>query len=300
MFAHGKGKEFLRTHPVRWVRRLYIAARTFVKIGAEQRAASFAYYALFSFFPLLTILISVGSVFFEPSDFLGVLQQYLPLDKEGQQFIWKMMMDFHESRGSASLISIGVLMWTSLRFFQSLVRAVNRAWHTIELPWWQVRIKNFYMMGVMGSALLLGILAPAIMQVMESVILSYLPMETAWVGRSLFNVMRFGIPGILLFYAFVMLYMLAPRKRVPFSYVWVQAILVTILLQATQTFFIKYLPHLINYNAIYGSVGALMSLLMWIYVSGLIVIAGACLCAAFSPQAGEESIANMGKGPILY
>ena len=46
-----------------------------------------------------------------------------------------------------------------------------------------------------------------------------------------------------------------------------------------QIAFVNYLPHFVNYG-IYGAVGGMMLLLLWVYFSGIIIILGACLCAA--------------------
>ena len=76
-----------------------------------------------------------------------------------------------------------------------------------------------------------------------------------------------------------MLYMLSPRRRVRFQQVWLPALLVTFTLQGCQIAFVSYLPRVINYG-VYGVIGSLMLLLLWVYVSGIIIIMGGCLCAA--------------------
>ncbi len=68
------------------------------------------------------------------------------------------------ARGGIGILSVLILLWCSLRFFQGLVHGVNRAWHTIEIPWWQVPLKNLLMIAITGSALFAGVIAPAILQ----------------------------------------------------------------------------------------------------------------------------------------
>jgi Ca2+-transporting ATPase len=57
-------------------------------------------------------------------------------------------------------------------------------------------------------------------------------------------------------------------------------------LLAAESLFGIYLKHFATLNAVYGAFGAIIALLLWIYLSGCIVIFGACLCAA---QAEERS-----------
>jgi Ca2+-transporting ATPase len=90
---------------------------------------------------------------------------------------------------------------------------------------------------------------------------------------------RYGLGAVVLFYSFSLLYMIAPRRRVKFSQVWLAALLVTVALQVCQIAFVNYLPRVVNYG-IYGAFGSLMLLLLWVYASGIIIIFGGCLCAA--------------------
>ena len=71
-----------------------------------------------------------------------------------------------------------------------------------------------------------------------------------------------------------------------FRQVWLPALIVTIGLMICQISFVNYLPDFVNYG-IYGAVGGLMLLLLWVYFSGMIIIIGACLCAAIE-QYREE------------
>ena len=72
-----------------------------------------------------------------------------------------------------------------------------------------------------------------------------------------------------------------------FRQVWLPALLVTIALQTFQNAFVNYLSRFVNYNAIYGTVGVIMLLLLWVYISGVAIIMGACLCAEMSKARGE-------------
>ena len=85
-----------------------------------------------------------------------------------------------------------------------------------------------------------------------------------------------------------MLYKLAPRRKVLFKNIWLPALLVTFALMFCQIAFVNYLPHFVNYG-IYGAVGGMMLLLLWVYFSGIIVIFGACLCAALEQRDEEAS-----------
>jgi YihY family inner membrane protein len=98
---------------------------------------------------------------------------------------------------------------------------------------------------------------------------------------------RGAIGGVVLFLSFILLYKLSPARRVTFSQVWLPSLLVTLTLQICQVAFVNYLPRFVNYG-IYGAVGGLMLLLLWVYVSGIIIIMGGCLCAAMARDEDPE------------
>ncbi len=260
--------------------------RIYGEIDGEQRAASFAYYVLFSLFPLFALILTVGSSFFSSQEVIQTIREALPLTEDQQDWIWSAVAALERSRGSVSIISVVILLWCSLRFFQALVRGVNRAWHTIELPWWQVPLKNLMMIAIVASALFAGLLAPALLQGVRKAIsfmnawlhLQFPQADLILLSR-LIDLSRYFIGGAVLFYSFCMLYMLAPRRRITFHRIWIPSLLVTLALQVCQIAFVNYLPRFVNYG-IYGAVGGLMLLLLWVYFSGIIIMLGGCMCAA--------------------
>lgn len=256
------------------------------EIDGEQRAASFAYYVFFSLFPLMALLLTVGSAFISPQDIIAGIEQLLPMGDEQQKFIWDTVHRMEQKRSQIGTLAVIVFLWSSLRFFLGLVRGVNRAWHTVEIPWWQLPLKNLLMVGISGSALFAGLLAPALLQgvrdsllAAEHFLLEHFPHFNLHLITMLIDLSRYAIGGAVLFYSFSMLYMLAPRRKVRFRQVWVAALLVTLCLQACQVAFVSYLPRIVDYG-IYGAVGSIMLLLLWVYFSGIIIILGGCLCPA--------------------
>lgn len=260
------------------------------EIDGEQRAASFAYYVLFSIFPLCALILTTGSALFGTTDLVETIKGFLPISSQEQKFIWENVQRLERARGGVSAISLAILLWSSLRFFQALVRAVNRAWHTVEIPWWQVPLKNLLMLLIIGSALFVGLLIPAVLQAVRNILISaeqwvlhYYPQFNLGLASMALDLSRYILGGLVLFYCFSLLYMLAPRRRVYFRQVWLAAIIVTLALQACQIAFVNYLPHLLNYG-IYGAVGGLMLLLFWVYISGIVIILGGCLCVALDRE----------------
>jgi len=270
---------------------LLATIRLYGEIDGEQRAASFAYYVIFSLIPLIVLLLTIGSTFFSPQEITDTIKGFLPINPDQQEFIWKSVHRLELQRGGVSIISVIILLWCSLRFFQALVRGVNRAWHTVEIPWWQIPLKNLLMIFIIGSALFAGILIPALLQGVRNALLStetfmkvHFPNFDLHLISGILDLSRYAMGAVVLFYSFSMLYMLAPRRRAPFIHVWLPALAVTLALQLCQIAFVAVLPRFITYG-IYGTFAGMLFMLLWVYFSGIIIIFGGCLSAILGKQA---------------
>ena len=269
----------------------------YTRIGGEQSAASFAYYALFSLVPLIALLLTLGSYFIPGDSVMQTIHRFVPMGEEQQSLLWNMVSGLEKKRGSVSIVSILILTWASLRFFHALVLSINHAWGTRRLPWWQMPVKNLLMILVMSGALLLGTIVPAILQgvarllhSLETMISMHFPLFNVESALAVVDFSRYVGGTLVLFYSFAILYMLAPRHKTKFSEIWIPALLVSVMLQVGQAFFVNIVPKLINYSAIYGAMGSMMFLLLWVYIAGSIVIGGGCLCAALAHLRGHAYV----------
>jgi Ca2+-transporting ATPase len=263
------------------------ALRKYDETDGEQRAASFAYYAFFALFPLVVLLITVSSMFVGSQEFVthAITQQIkerLPVEPELADRVIRTIQGVVKSRGKASLIAFAILLWSAIRFFQALVHGVNKAWGTKDYSWWRLPIKNFAMVGILASALLLGIVAPTALNNIE-----YFYWKHSWefgldflFVNHLFDTLRLLLPPLVLFYGFSMFFKFAPRRKTTFREVWVAALVVTVGLDVLQRLFVLYTRSVTNFNAIYGTFGSVVALLMWIYLTGSLIILGGCLAAA--------------------
>ncbi len=291
---------------VRWLRHCgAITWRALVKYDetdGEQRAASFAYYAFFALFPLVVLVITAGTMFFKNQDLATQavteqLKAHLPIDPELADRVIRTIQGVVKSRGRASIIAFGILAWSAIRFFQALVHGVNKAWGTKDYSWWRLPIKNFAMAGILASALLLGTLAPVILNYVEYYFWAYssgLPMDFFLVKDAFVTIRRL-LPPLVLFYGFAMFFKFAPRRKTAFREIWVAALFVTLGLELLQRLFLLYTQSVTNFNALYGTFGSIVALLLWIYLTGTLIIFGGCLAAAqyeIKLSLSDQSVSN--------
>jgi YihY family inner membrane protein len=187
-----------------------------------------------------------------------------------------------QSRLGSGLISALVVVWCALRFFQALVHGVNKAWGTKEYTWWRLPLKNLLMITILASALAIGILAPAVLNSVEHFYRTHSAgfAFDLGLGSVLFKFTRLLIPPLLLFYALILLYKFAPRRKTTIREVWIEALWVTLSLGLLQKLFVFYASKAAQFNVVYGTFGSVMALLMWIYLTGAVIILGGCFCAA--------------------
>lgn len=266
---------------------LWRAMVKYIETDGEQRAASFAYYALFALLPLVVLLITLGSHFLgdwgqATNQVFALMSEYVVVDLGSAEQVRATVEGFMRSRLGSGLVSFVILLWCALRFFQALVQGVNRAWGTHEYSWWRLPLKNLLMTGVLASALLIGLVAPAILNGVEHY---YREHREAFsfdqgLGGWMFRLARGLIPPLLLFYSLALFYKYAPRRKTLFREVWMEAVLVTLALGGLQKLFVFYTGRVTNFNVLYGTFGSVVALLVWIYFTGSVIIIGGCLCAA--------------------
>ncbi len=279
-------ESFYEQHPlIGWLRRVLLmfwgAVMRFFDIDGEQRAASFAYYAFFALFPLILLFVTIGSQFMDNATVteyvIESLGLYMPFNTADKDIVDAAIHGVVDSRGGLSAVALLGLVWSSTHFFHAMVRGVNRAWGTVEYPWWRLPFQSLAMMGLVASALFIGVLVPVVIGHLR-----HTRALNAAVFSTLFDLAAMLAPSVVLFYGLSMFFKLAPRRRTRFSEVALAAALTTVLLQVCRDLFERYVYELSNFNAIYGAFAVVIVLMMWIYLSGVIIIYGGCLCAVQS------------------
>ncbi len=253
-------------------------------IDGEQCAASFAYYAFFSLFPLILLCVALETVFLQnrevtAASILIQVDQYLPL-QESDRLLLLHTIDGVITHGfGAGLLGFLVLTWSSLRFSQALLIGVNRAWGLKDYNWWKLPLKNLLMIGIAISAIALGLVTPLAFDRLAELF--------GW-GNVVTHLFAGILPMLVLFYSLLLFYVLAPRRNVRLAVAWPAALLGTVALELAQCLFGIYLTRIANFNAVYGAFGSIIALLFWIYVSGVIVIFFGCFAATSSPTGHLE------------
>jgi YihY family inner membrane protein len=275
---------YFKTAPF-FLRTLGSAVKKYYKIEGTQSGAAFAYYAFFSLFPLLGLMVATASYFVDQDraihEVIGYVRDYLPLNASLTQNISDTLNGMVDARGKVIVIAPVILLAGVFHFFNVLIKAINRAWGTEAKSWWHLTAKNFLLLGIMGTTLLVGLGVPLIGRVIKHWVFSNYDF-----GPWLYYAAIYAVPLLFLFLGLNLLYKLSPLRPTRFSEVWKAALAVTALLFALECLFVFCVKKLGHFNVVYGTFGGMVALLTLIDISGCITIMGSCLSAA---QAGAKS-----------
>ena len=257
-----------------------LAFKKFLRIEGLQWAGAFSFNMFLSLFPLIVLFVSIASNFINRDragiEIISYIEGYIPISGEMHNYIFNTISGVINAREQAGLVAFVILVWASLQCFITLIVAANRAWDTsVYKNWWHLPIRSLMLLGITASMVLLGMVLPVLMRIVKNWFFATNNF-TSW----LYGIGSFLIPLLLAFFGLSLFYRFAPFRSSRFSEVWVAALFSTLLLQASESLFEIYLRNFTTLNAVYGTFGGIMALLLWIYLCGCIFIFGACLCAA--------------------
>lgn len=241
-------------------------------------SAQLAYFFLLSMFPFLLFLVSLLA--FLPinedvvSEFIGI---YLPgsvvdmIDTNLNQLL---------GNRSGSLLSISIIgtLWTASNGFNAIKKAFNRAYrverkHTFVVARLISIVLTIAILGVICMALLLPVFGKAIGVYIFTMINLAEGFEEIWLG------LRWVISSVTFFVVLYVLYRMTPNVSMKWHEVLWGTLFATIGWQIVSLGFSFYVDTLGNYSATYGSLGTVIVLMFWFYISGIIIITGGVINA---------------------
>ncbi len=180
----------------------------------------------------------------------------------------------------ARILSIGVLtyLWSATGAFAMLIEALNIAYDVQDTrPWWRDRLQALlltFTCGGLGIALLLVLLAgPPIIHFLSYLIPIPYVFAIAWPPLRLAILFGMFITIVML------LYFLGPNRKVAFKPLLPGAAFAVIFCILGSFVLSEYVGHFSDYNATYGSLGAIIILMLWLYLISVVVLVGAELNA---------------------
>ena len=260
-------------------------ARCYVQGMADDqiwmRSAALAYFAVFSIFPLALLVISaVGFFLDDPERQQQVLDAINNLLPEMTQIVVDIaegaMESMVRSRNLSGLIAVIGLLWSASGFFRALEFSVHFIFGmSAPRPLWKSR----------GVGMILVLLVTPILLVAVALIsFSHLLVDLPFIPEILQTFLSVGISQaitlMLSIGAFFLLYRFVPKPWSPVRHAFIGASAAGVAWMVLTYGFNWYLQSgFANYNVLYGSIGAVIALIFYLYLANYVVLLGAELTA---------------------
>lgn len=236
-------------------------------------SAQLAYYLLLSFFPFLMLLmLAVGLSNLNITDTLKYLQELLPIST--YNLIESTVIEVLQGQKSNLLwVSIALAIWSSSSGFSALMRGLNLAYGVKETRGYLVT-NLISIVCTIGVAVI--ILLTLALVVFGGVIRGYLIINLPFDNIIVFawDILRFTILISVMVMVFALLYNLTPCKKLSWKAGFPGAVVTTLGWIVVSFLFSFYVNNFANYSRFYGSLGAVIILLIWLYITSVILILG--------------------------
>ncbi|MBX7149310.1 YihY/virulence factor BrkB family protein [bacterium] len=254
----------------------YVAKRAH-EAAIVEGAASVAFFALFSLFPLIIILVSILSVIYRDQlsdvQIMNMLVDVLPIHQ--LPVVTENLKKILKVRASFSVVSAVLLVFTSTNVFNALTRNVQKAWpQVLPRSFIKKRLVSFGLFISLNLLVPFFFMAKTLLAFLASIHWSFIPKITADIINWLSGVVIY----IFIMLAYTLLYKIVPRHFVRWADALKGSVIITLLSAFTTYGFGKYFTSgLSRYTLIYGSLGAFVALMMWIFLLSFLALAGAHL-----------------------
>jgi membrane protein len=236
-------------------------------------AAAMAYYFFFSMFPMLLFILALASMF--PVDgleqwILAALARYLP--SEAYALIEGIVQSLLGTPRSG-LLSIGAVLtlWTASSAFGAVFVGLNRAYRAQEYrPWWRLRLEAMGLtIGLSTLMIIAFVLGPFGGQLVILVTSLLGP-----IAGTVAAVLRWAITVTAVMLVVAAIYYVGPAIKRDWQWIRPGSVLFTLGFAATSGAFSFYVENFGAYDKTYGSLGAVIILLLWMYILALFLLLG--------------------------
>jgi membrane protein len=259
-------------------------------------AAGVTFYALLAIFPGIAALISIYGLFADPANVAGNLDTMANVAPGGAIDVLREEMNRLASQGGAILgvsflVSLAISLWTANSGVKAIFDALNIVYGEEEK-------RSFLKLNAITLLVTLGIVAFILLTlgaiVAIPVALAYIPLPG--VTALIVKIGRWPLLFLLVTIALAVLYKYGPSRSEP-RWHWITwgSVSAAIVWLAASALFSWYVASFGSYNKTYGSLGAVIGFMTWIWISIIVVLVGAKLNAEMEHQTVRDSTAGQPK-----
>ena len=246
-------------------------------------SAAMSYFGLMALFPALLLMFALSNKLAAGSQLLTHAVDVYP---GSSRFLRDTIEAFSDISVGAIVTCVILVFWAGSWVFAVIERALNRIWGATSRTFLHGRALTIGMVGLVGLLLASSVFVTSVMVALREMAGRFSPRQIerytllASVGSAFWQVLFAALSYLITVALFVLVYRFMPKAEVTLRDTLPGAFLAGLLWEIAKYIFALSL-HYFHYDQVYGSVGAVVAVLTWSYVSSLILLFGAQLTAVF-------------------
>ena len=296
-----RGRHATAPWQIPWTGWKDILRRTYEQINEDRLlavAAGVVFYALLALFPAITALVSFYGLFAKSntiSDHLSMAAGILPAGAFSvvQDQVGRVLAKGDIKLGFAFLFSVALALWSANGGMKAIIDALNIVYDEKEK-------RGFFKLNVVSLLFTLGAVVGLLIAV-GFVIAVPIVLATIGLGgfsETLLNVGRWPFLVITILLGLAVLYRFGPSRRAPrWQWISVGSLLAATTWIAGSAALSFYLANYANYDATYGSLGAAIGLMVWMWMTTIVILFGAELNSEIEHQTAQDTTQGREKPP---
>jgi membrane protein len=265
---------------------VYRSVKHFFDDGCSQRAAAISYYVLFSLFPLVIFTVGILGLVLKDQQFqndvVDAIMNNIPLSQDqGRTDVTDALQQVASAQsGAIGLVGLVALAWSGSAMFGVVRSSLNDVYGVKSRPLVLQKFLDLVFVLAFAPFFIGSVVATSALRFARTTsedlnVVGELAHDLGtgwWIASTV-------LPIPVSFTAFFLAYWLIPARRIQPKYIIPGALLAAVLFEVVKVGFNVYLEHFTDYNVIFGSLGAVIAFLFWVYVSANILLFGAEITA---------------------
>lgn len=245
-------------------------------------AAAISYHLLFSLFPLAIVAVGVLGLVTgggrAPDNVISAVLHVVPLSPSGEAQLRGSLASVNGGSGALGLIGLVGVLWSASGVMSAIRTALNLAWDTDQRrPFLRGKAIDLLLVAA-TSVVILAALGITVATSLLRNASHNLPHPLRWAApfaSAAAQVAALLIAAAILFAVFTALYRVVPAVPTSLGDVWPGALAAAVGFELTQFGFSVYVAHFAHYNKVYGSLGAVVAFLFFVYLASAVFLFGA-------------------------
>jgi membrane protein len=274
--------------------------RTYEQISENRLlavAAGVVFYGLLALFPAITALVSLYGLFASPAtinEHVSIAAGLLPSGAFDifQEQVNRIVQNGGTKLSFAFVFGLGLALWSANSGMKAIFDALNVVYDEKEK-------RGFIKLNLVSLAFTLGGIAAILVAIGSVVVLPLLlgHLGLGSFGETLLQLLRWPVLLALVVLGLALLYRFGPSRTEPrWEWLSVGGVFAAIAWLASSALLSWYLSNFANYNATYGSLGAVIGLMVWMWISSIVILFGAGLNSEIEHQTAEDSTVDWIEG----